>query len=86
MMFWSTDYTSGAGWLLMGLGMVTFWAFAIMGTVWLARSLRHDSRLPRRLSDVSTPELSLKSRFARGEIDEFEYTERIAVLHGQDRS
>lgn len=86
MMFWFDDHASGASWLVMGLGMVAFWAFVITGAVWLARSLRSDSRLPQQPSEVSTPELSLKWRFARGEIEEAEYIDRLAVLHGQDRS
>jgi putative membrane protein len=84
---WSNHGGWDAGqWLAMSSMMLLFWAAVIAVVVWLVRSSRaerHDPQLP-----VSTPvqraDEVLAERFARGEIDEDEYTRRRSVLHTAD--
>lgn len=84
-MNWYGNDISGWGYALMTIGMLAFWGLVIGGVVLLVRKPdRSDS------SDVPlTPRTShqiLAERFARGEIDEPEYTSRLAALHEQVRS
>lgn len=83
MMFWYGDHTSGWGWLLMTVGMVAFWALLIAGFVFLARS---SDGGPRSSAQAAAPEQVLADRFARGDIDDREYTSRLATLRGQVHS
>jgi putative membrane protein len=78
-MYWYGDGNPG-GWayVLMTLSMILFWGLIIYGVVWLVRSSTRDDRQRTR---PSTPEDLLAERFARGEIDEPEYRERLATLH-----
>jgi putative membrane protein len=83
MMWWNHNGGWGTGqWLSMGLMMVIFWGLAITLVVWLMRSARSGRS---NSADSSIPTLSadqiLSQRFARGEIDEPEFTERRAALH-----
>lgn len=80
-MWW---YGEGApnGWTyaLMTVSMILFWGLIIYGVVWLVRYGGRD--------DVSeaqkpTPQDLLAERFARGEIDEQEYRQRLETLRHQ---
>ncbi|HEY9355527.1 MAG TPA: hypothetical protein VIQ52_04390 [Arthrobacter sp.] len=81
MMYW--DGNMGVwGYILMGVGTVLFWGAIITGLVLLARSLgagnrRYDGGAP---PGGGVAEHLLAERFARGEIDESEYTARLTVL------
>lgn len=81
-MWWYGDGNVGAwGYVLMTLSMIAFWGLIIYGVVLLARSAgRPDQRADRRL----TADDVLADRFARGEIDEQEYRQRLDTLrsHG----
>jgi len=73
MMWWSNGWGWG-GWLLMVFTMVAVWGFVAWLVVTLIRP--PDSRSGRRpdAQDI------LAERFARGEIDEEEFTRRKAAL------
>ncbi len=86
MMFWYGDNTSGWGWALMTVGMVAFWGLLITGIVLLVRSPGTVGRPASQPPVPSTPEQVLAQRFARGEIDETEYTGRLAALNEHVRS
>jgi putative membrane protein len=80
MMYWGGD-TGGWGYVLMVLSFVLFWGTIITAIVLLARApgaggRRYDGGVPGR----GVAEDLLAERFARGEIDENEYTARLAVL------
>lgn len=72
-MMWGYD-GGWVGWLLMTLMMVLFWGSLIALAVWLVR--QPDRRGDARMSSRAI----LEERFARGEIDEAEFTERLEVL------
>lgn len=77
-MMWGWNFSDGS-WLAMGLGML-LWAGLTVLLVWLVvRALdRSANRGP--TSDANLPEQVLRERFARGEIDEKEYRDRLAVI------
>jgi putative membrane protein len=80
MMYW--DGNMGVwGYILMGVSFVLFWGAIITALVLLARSLgaggrRYDGGA----ASAGVAEHLLAERFARGEIDESEYTTRLTVL------
>ena len=81
MMFWYDHDMGGCGYAGMGIGMVLFWALIVVGIVVLVRFSSGGSQFghePR--DDAPSPEQLLSARFARGDIDEAEYRERLAVL------
>jgi len=83
MMWWYGDGDVGAwGYVLMTISMVLFWGFVIYGVVML---LRYVGREDRPSSRRSTPEELLAERFARGEIDQQEYRERMESLREHRR-
>jgi len=78
MMWWNHGWGWG-DWLGMSLMMLVFWGLVIWLVVWLVRtsSAKQDTTPASRL-----PEDVLAERFARGEIDEAEYRDRLRVLRG----
>lgn len=76
-MWWFGDGTlNGWGYALMTMSMIVFWGLVIYSVVWLVRSPGRDGR-----ADTGpAPEDLLAERFARGEIDEPEYRQRLEVL------
>lgn len=80
MMYWY-DHMSGWGYLFMGLTTVAFWGLLIAAVVLLVRGFGSDRReQPPAPRPQSTPERILAERFARGEIDEDEYRQRLETL------
>jgi putative membrane protein len=74
---------SGRGYTLGTISMVLFWGAVIAGIVLLVRHLGSSGQqTPAPPSLPATPEQLLAGRFARGEIDEQEYRQRLAVLQG----
>ncbi|MTE14287.1 SHOCT domain-containing protein [Nocardia aurantiaca] len=79
MMYWYGHDMSGWGYAWMGVGMLVFWAVLIVGIALAVRFAVSDRDRPGRYESPSPQEL-LAQRFARGEIDENEYTNRLAAL------
>lgn len=75
------DQGGGAGWwILMLIGMILFWslfAFAIVASVRYFSRGHHDGVV----TQGSAIEI-LKTRFAKGEIDEADFKSRLALLEG----
>ncbi len=86
MMFWSDHDMSGWGYAGMAIGMVLFWVLIIVAIVALIRFSTGGAQTrvitapapPQRES----PEQLLAARFARGEVDEAEYQQRLDLLRG----
>ena len=83
-MFWYDHDLSAWGWIGMSIGMIAFWALVIGGIVWLVRTISRDSGSAR-APQYPSPEQILAERFARGEIDETEYRNRLGILRGNGR-
>jgi putative membrane protein len=81
-MMYYGDHMSGWGWFAMSLSAVVFWGLVITAIVLLVRYLHAGSPS----QPPETPEQILAERFARGDIDESEYRDRLAALHGKVRS
>jgi putative membrane protein len=82
MMYGYGNGIGGWGYALMAIGMILFWGAVIYGIVALVRYTRRDD--PQRHEPVGPPapgpEQLLAERFARGEIDEAEYHQRLTSL------
>ncbi len=79
MMFWYDHNMGWWGYAGMAIGMTLFWALLIVGIVVLIRFSVGD-RQPSSSRPTPSPEQVLADRFARGEISETEYRDRLAVL------
>lgn len=78
MMGWYGDGPGWGGWLVMTLMMVVFWALLIFGGIAIWRSVRRDDH--RSAEGRADAERLLDERFARGEIDAEDYTQRRELL------
>lgn len=85
MMFWYDHNMGWWGWAGMGVGMVLFWGLLIGGIVALVVYISGDRQIPRGTAPAASPEQLLAARFARGEISETEYRDRLAVLRDHAR-
>ena len=83
MMYWDHGW-SGADWVVVGVLMLLFWAVVVAAGIALVRSLGQPGR-GQGLPDAtgSGAERILAERYARGEIDEDEYTRRRDVLRSR---
>ena len=90
MMYWYGG-PGGWGYGLMILSMLVFWGFLVAGVVVLVRWFSTDGRRSAApATSASHPAAAspgdagsiLRERFARGEIDETEYRQRLNVLDG----
>jgi putative membrane protein len=77
MMYWGNGM-GGWGMMLMTVSNLLFWGLVIAGVVALVRYAGHGGQT----GDRPTPERLLAERFARGEIDEDEYAQRLRALTG----
>lgn len=78
MMFWYGNGMSGWAYGVMAVAMVLFWGVVILGVIAL---VRHLGRADRPVAEVRPgAEHLLAERFARGDIDEQEYLQRLDVL------
>jgi putative membrane protein len=85
MMFWSDHDMSGWGYAGMAIGMVLFWVLVIVAIVALIRfstGATQTRDIPAPPPYPESPEQVLAARFARGDIDEADYRQRLAVLRG----
>jgi putative membrane protein len=80
-MMYDGDHMNGWGWAFMTVGSVLLWAVLIFAVVILIRHFT-GSR-PISFGNRPSPEDVLAQRFARGEIDEADYRQRLAVLAEQ---
>lgn len=69
-----------AGWLGMSLMMLVFWSFPIALVVLLIRSSSRFGQVESRTPPQPGADQVLAERYARGEIDEDEFTRRRDVL------
>lgn len=81
MMYWGNGM-GGWGIVLMTVSNLLFWALVIAGIVLLVRHLGRGGPVDASRGHRSTPQQVPADRFARGEIDEDEYTRRLQVLSG----
>lgn len=81
MMWWYGPGMSGWGYALMAVGTILFWALLILAGIALARYLRTGTERTPQMRQHPTPDQLLAERFARGEIDEQEYRQRLDTLH-----
>ncbi|MFJ9559449.1 SHOCT domain-containing protein [Streptomyces fuscichromogenes] len=88
-MMWYDGGWGWGGWFFMAMFMVLFWALVIAGILALVRHLggaHHDRQSARPLSSGEhgwgsrRAEDLLAERFARGEIEEEAYKQRLALL------
>ena len=82
MMYWYDHDMGWWGYAGMGIGMVLFLALVVAGIaalVMFASGGRQTRQPP------PSPEQILAERFARGEISDTEYRDRLAVLHDRAR-
>ncbi|MBE4720101.1 hypothetical protein DAD99_18745 [Pseudarthrobacter sp. AB1] len=78
-MFWGGDM-GVLGYILMGVSFVLFWGAIITAIILFARSMGAGNRYKDGGPRSGVAENLLAERFARGEIDENEYTARLTVL------
>lgn len=79
MMYWDGNM-GGWGYVLMIITFVLFWGAVIAAVVLLAKAVGTGNRGHNPTSGTGHAENLLAERFARGEIDETEYTARLDVL------
>ncbi|PNI09713.1 hypothetical protein CXX84_05605 [Arthrobacter sp. AFG7.2] len=85
MMYW--DGNMGAwGYILMVVSFILFWGAIIAAIVVFARSMGPGGRRRGNSGAGGAAEDLLAERFARGEIDETEYTARLAALRPAHRA
>ena len=86
MMYGYASGIGGWGYALMAVGMVLFWAAVILGIAALVRHGRQTGlQLPAPAQPIAPgPERLLAERFARGEIDEDDYFQRLTSLRAAD--
>jgi putative membrane protein len=82
MMWWGHGAWGAGDWLAMSLTMVVFWGLLIALVVWLVRSyVDEQTRTSEPRTGTERADEVLAERFARGEIDEEEFTARRDTLH-----
>lgn len=77
---WYGDGGGIGGWLVMALMMLVFWGGVVAIFVLLLRRTHTDERTSSLRPSHHDAERILNERFARGEIDEVEYSARRAAL------
>jgi putative membrane protein len=87
MMWYWGDHMSWWGYLGMSVLTIVFWALVIWGIVVLVRYLAATgNREGAAIQPGATPEGILGARFAKGEIDEDEYTRRLRILRSSGQA
>lgn len=81
MMFGYYGHLSAWGWVGMILGMVLFWGLVFAAIMWFVRAFARADQTDGGTIPRPTPDQLLAERFARGEIDETEYHNRLDTLH-----
>lgn len=83
MMWWYGNGMNVWGYTLMTASMVLFWGLVTFGVIALVRY--HAGGDQPVAAARPTPEQMLAERFARGEIDQSQYRERLDTLRGGPR-
>ena len=81
MIWWNNDGWGAGSWLAMSVMMVLFWGGLIALGVWLVRRARTPPSTDQVHSATVDPDRVLAERFARGDIDDAEFTRRRTILH-----
>ena len=84
MMWWSNGGWGTGTWLTMGLMMVISFAAVISLGVWAVRAVNTGHRVRPRRRGPGRAEQELAERYARGEIDEAQFTHARSILHADD--
>jgi putative membrane protein len=83
--YYGGGHMSGWGWAMMAFSSLIFWSILVIAVVLIVRALRdRDARGPR--DGSSSAEDILRQRFARGEIDDAEYRQRLQVLGNNEHA
>ncbi|HEV2637103.1 MAG TPA: hypothetical protein VGX23_18255 [Actinocrinis sp.] len=78
---------SGWDWILMATSMIVFWGALIsIGVIWYRGRTRTTRTRPPAGHQQSAPEHILAERYARGEMDENQYSAQLATLRRSARS
>jgi putative membrane protein len=85
MMYYGTGM-SGWGMALMGLSGLLFWALVIAGIVLAVRYTGRTGPRDVPAGHGPTPQQTLADRFARGDINEEQYTRNLTVLNETART
>jgi len=80
-MMYDGGHMGALGWVGATVGSVVFWAVIVGLIVLVVRNARGPTAAPP--AHRPDPERMLAERFARGEIDEQEYRQRLQVLRDQ---
>jgi putative membrane protein len=83
MMWWYGDGMTGWGYVLLTASMVLFWGVVLFGVIAVVRYAGRSDRST--TADGPNPEQLLAERFARGEIDEQVFRQRLDVLRSPSR-
>jgi putative membrane protein len=82
MMFWYGHAMGWWGYAGMAIVMLVFWVLVIGGIAGLVKYLIDGRSVgPDTAPESASPADVLAARFARGEVTEMEYRDRLAVLH-----
>ena len=80
-MMWDNGSWGAGDWVAMSLMMLLVWVLLVALVVWLIRSFRNEpTRTDAERPAVARADEVLAERFARGEIDEDEFTHRRELL------
>jgi putative membrane protein len=84
MMYYGGGHMSGWGWFGLTIGLIVFWGLLIALAVIAYRALTGGSAASGQNAGTATtdPRQILAQRYARSEIDEDEYSRRLATLSG----
>jgi putative membrane protein len=80
MMYWGTGM-NGWGMTMMTVSSLLFWGLVIAAVVALLRYTGRTTQHGVPATPATAPQQVLAERFARGDIDEDEYTRRLQVLN-----
>jgi putative membrane protein len=80
MMYWFDHDMGWWGYAGMGIGMVLFWALLIIGIIALIAFVTGDRQSRQPPVEAQAPEQILAARYARGEITESEFRDRLTIL------
>jgi putative membrane protein len=75
---WGNQGWGVGTWIVMAVAMMIFWAIVVFGVIALVRYLGHSHDAPS--SPTSDPEVILRERLARGEINDEQFRNTLEAL------